>query len=121
MINLCHGHRLQAINGGRVLKRKVTLYQRKHLLRMGPIHADALTNLVNIGRPAAVPGEPEAALTDPPLTELEIAGAVAEKELVLEDIYDIIIANDDEEDDGFELDLDRLAAFVDIMDEAFEG
>ena len=28
-------------NGGRVLKRKVTQRQRKHLLQMGPIHPDA--------------------------------------------------------------------------------
>ena len=36
-----HGHRQQGHNGGRVLKRKVTKRQRKHLLTMSPVHPDA--------------------------------------------------------------------------------
>ena len=38
---LRHGHRLSAINGGRVLKRKVISRQRKALLQMGPVNPDA--------------------------------------------------------------------------------
>jgi hypothetical protein len=39
---LRHGHRQQAHNGGRVLKRKgVTQRQRIGLMKMGPIHPDA--------------------------------------------------------------------------------
>ena len=38
---LQHGHRHQAHNGGRVLKRKVAKRQRKHLLTIGPVHPDA--------------------------------------------------------------------------------
>ena len=52
-INLRHGRRLQAINGGRVLKRKVTSRQRKHLLCAEAIHPDAeraLQTLLNFAR-----------------------------------------------------------------------
>ena len=38
---LRHGHRQLSHNGGRVLKRKVTQRQRKHLMQMGSIHPDA--------------------------------------------------------------------------------
>ena len=40
-INLRLGHRIAAINGGRALKSKATNQQRKHLLKMGPVHPDA--------------------------------------------------------------------------------
>ena len=40
-INLRLGHRIAAINRGRALKSKVTNRQRKHLLKMGPVHPDA--------------------------------------------------------------------------------
>jgi hypothetical protein len=52
-INLRHGHRLQATNNGRVLKRKVSTRPRKHLLKLGPIHLDAqdaLAALLRTGR-----------------------------------------------------------------------
>ena len=39
---LRHGHRQMSHNGGRVLKRKVTQKQRKHMMQMGPIHPDAV-------------------------------------------------------------------------------
>ena len=63
---LRHGHRQKAHNGGRVLKRKVTNRQRKHLLTMGPVHPDAqdaLQILLGVQPPDQLaPGESEEAL-----------------------------------------------------------
>ena len=84
---LRHGHRQQAHNGGRVLKRKVTSRQRKHLLRMGPVHddaADALRLLLNFG-----PDEEELALEE--VEDAEI--------LEQENLDDIPDAEEEEEDD----------------------
>ena len=60
---LRHGHRQQAHNGGRVLKRKVTQRQRKHLMQLGPVHPDAeeaLEILLGQGPPEPEMGPEEA-------------------------------------------------------------
>ena len=60
---LRHGHRQQAHNGGRVLKRKVTQRQRKHLMQLGPVHPDAeeaLQILLGQGPPEREMGPEEA-------------------------------------------------------------
>ena len=93
-INLRHGHRAQAINGGRVLMRKITTRQRKHLQTMGPVHVDAraaLEDLLQVGR----------VVYDTPLTEVEIADAVIEETAAPDDIEDVILDNEeDSEDEG---------------------
>jgi hypothetical protein len=87
---LRHGHRQQAHNGGRVLKHKVSKRQRKHLLRMGPVHHDALEALEILLRngPAEeelAPGELQAALV-----------------LLEEALNDIPVIEQDEDDDNLE-------------------
>lgn len=105
-INLRHGHRALAINGGRVLKRKITSRQRKHLLTMGPIHHHAqraINNLLRFGRLDAL---------EQPLDENEIAEAIAEEEGALNQIQDILNEDDDDSDsenDNLELNVAVLA------------
>jgi hypothetical protein len=87
---LRHGHRQQAHNGGRVLKRKVSNRQRKHLLRMGPVHFDVLEAL-------------EILLRNGPAEE-ELAPAELQEALVIleEALDDISPVEHDEDDDDFE-------------------
>ena len=99
MVSECklrHGHRLLAHKGdGRVLKRKVTQRQRKHLLTFGDFHPDAI-DAVNLIFACADPLISLEALINnnaaqnaveaaapPPLTDAEIAEAneVFEEEL----------------------------------------
>jgi hypothetical protein len=107
-INFRHGHRAQAINGGRVLKHKVSRRQRKHLLTMGPIHPDAqeaLDKLLAIGR------------AEQPLDEEEIAHAMDEEDEALIAIDQADLNSDDEDDidnenDDLELNVALFAVFA---------
>ena len=88
-INLGHGHCGQAINGGRILKRKITNRQRKHLLAMGPVHEDewaALNDLLRIGR-----GD-----IDTQLDVEEIAQTIFEENAALNEIKDVDLDNEDD-------------------------
>ena len=94
-MNIRHGVRLQAINNGRVLEHKVTKRQRKHLLTMGPIHADAqdaLQSLLTVHE-ALNPTEVAA------LTAEDIAQAVDMEQLALGAIEDVVVSEDDNDDD----------------------
>ena len=98
---LRHGHRLAAINGARVLKRKVTNRQRKHLLQMGPAHRDARSALeLLLGHQTTA----EAPLNDQEILEavLEEAGAILEIENV------ILEEHDDDEENPAELNLENI-------------
>jgi hypothetical protein len=84
---LRHGHRQLSHSGGRVLKRKVTNRQRKHLLKMGSIHPDAeeaLTILLDNGR------------ANVELAPAEVHEALEIEELALAQSSDV---ENDEEDD----------------------
>ena len=98
---LRHGYRLAAINGGRVLKRKVTNRQRKHLLQMGPVHRHAQSALkLLLGHQTTA----EAPLNDEEILEaiLEEAGAILEIENV------ILEEHDDDEEIPAELNLENI-------------
>ena len=83
---LRHGHRLKAHNRGRVLKNKVINRQRKHLLKMGPIHYDAQEALLIL-------------LNEGPAEE-ELAKDELQEALVnLDDALDAIPEADNEEED----------------------
>lgn len=110
-IQLRHGHRHQAINGGRVLKRKVTSRQRKHLLTSEPVHPDAeraLQALLNIGR--QLPPNDLQNNADLPLTADEIEEATAFEAIALDGIEDLIVEDDSEleDEDGDVTQLDEL-------------
>jgi hypothetical protein len=94
-MNIRHGVRLQNINGGRVLEHKVTTRQRKHLLTMGPKHADAedaLQALLTVHE-ALNPTEVAA------LTADDIAHAVDMETLALGAIEEVVVSEDDNDDD----------------------
>jgi hypothetical protein len=117
-IQLRHGHRHQAINGGRVLKRKVTLRQRKHLLTSEPVHPDAeraLQMLLNIGRQLPhnhgfTPPDGLQGQDDLPLTREEIEEAEALEATALDTIENVIVEDDLEleDEDGDVAELNEL-------------
>ena len=120
-INLRHGHRLAAINGGRVLKRKVTNRQRKHLLKMGPVHPDAqpaLDRLLGRMPQSESPLAAAAASVTTPepdevmLTQEEIQEAEAEESAMMLQIENIVIEDDCEDSDEPELDVDEVEALI---------
>ena len=83
-------HRQLSHNGGRVLKRKVSATQRKHLLKVGIIYPDAVDALkISQGKRVG----------DSKLNDLEVEGALAMEEIALGDIAE---ASNDEDDDGEE-------------------
>ena len=96
-----HGHRLAAINGGRVLKRKVTNRQRKHLLQMGPVHRHAQSALeLLLGHQTTA---------EAPLNDEEIQEAVLEEAGAILEIEDVILEeHDDDEENAAELNLDNI-------------
>jgi hypothetical protein len=107
-INLRHGHRAQAINGGRVLKHKITSRQCKHLLTMDRVHPDAqeaINNLLRFGLTA----------TETLLDANEIEQAVAEEDAALNIIQDIHIddLDDESEDENDNLEV-NVALITDI-------
>ena len=110
-INLRLGHRIAAINGGRALKSKVTNQQRKHLLKMGPVHPDAQALGRLLGRlPSSVtiPEEESEML----LTEKEIQEAQAEEAASMLEIEEIVIEDDCEDADAVVLDPDAVEDLI---------
>jgi len=113
---LRHGHRLHAINGGRVLKRKVTNRQRKALLQMGPVHSDAQLALDELlGRQVTTASSLSSPIElEAPLTAEEMAEAVLAEAGVIMGIEDIILEeHDDEEENAAELDLENIDYLID--------
>ena len=113
-MNLRHGHRLKSINGGKVLKRKVTRRQQKHLLKMGPVYPDAKPALDSLtGRTLAADNHPHQAqapaidddafsLWDDdfePMDTEDIDEAEAEETGLLQGIVDITVGESDDDDD----------------------